>query len=68
MAVTIAYLAETSIALAQSLLHRKLSWEEKQDMYQRVVVVSSSSQSAERMVEHLRLTGHIAFIEEEEQV
>ena len=64
MAVTIAYLAETSIALAQSLLHRKLSWEEKQDMYQRVV--SSSPQSAGRMVEHLRLTGHIAFIEEEQ--
>ena len=61
----VVYLEQKHIDLIQELLGRKLTWQEKAPMYQRTT--TSSLHQAERLVEHFRLTGHIAFIEENSQ-
>ena len=60
--IKIAYLKQTDIDLAERLLRRKTTWEERQGMMQHVSTDSGHS-AAERLVEHFRLTGHIAFID-----
>ena len=66
MKITIAYLDQASIDLAEKLLGRKLTWREKDKMYQRVVTFSGE-RAADRLVEGFRLSGHIAFIESTEE-
>ena len=57
----IVYLECSRVELAEKLLGRKLTAREKMIMYHRMIV--STKQGAERMIEHLRLTDHIAYIE-----
>ena len=65
MSFTVAYLKQSSIDIAERLIKRRLTWEEKQAMYDRITVHSHSA--ALRLVEHFRLTDCIAFIEEEQK-
>ena len=62
--IYIAHLKQSSIDLAEGLLKRRLTWEEKNGMYDHVIVHSQAA--ADRLIEHFRLTGQIAFIEEED--
>ena len=64
MSIKIAYLEQASIDTAESLLGRKTTWEERDKMFQHVST-DSGILSAERLVEHFRMTGNIAYIEEE---
>jgi hypothetical protein len=59
--ITISYIAQSKLDLAEQLLKRKLTCEEKDNMYDQVVV--HDQRAADRLVEHFRLTGHIAFID-----
>jgi hypothetical protein len=62
--IKIAYLAQDSIDMAEQLLGRRTTPEEREKMYQHVST-DGGVRTAERLVEHFRMTGHIAFIEEE---
>jgi len=62
--VIIAYLLQERIDVAEEFLGRKLTWEEKDRMYS--LVRTADVVQANRLVEHFRMTGHIAFIKGEE--
>ena len=62
MSIKIAYLSQESIDTAEIFLGRKTTWEERDKMFQHVSTDSGLA-AAERLVEHFRMTGHIAFIE-----
>ena len=62
--VIIAYLLQERIDIAEEFLGRKLAWDEKDRMYSRVR--TAGMVQANRLVEHFRMTGHIAFIEGED--
>ena len=59
--IQISYIKQDKIDLAEQLLKRKLTCDEKDSMYDQVVVHNQCA--ADRLVEHFRLTGHIAFID-----
>ena len=64
MEFVICYLSQEKIDVIEGFLGRKMVWEEKDRMFTKVR--TSDQRSADRLVEHLRLTGHIAFIQEYE--
>ena len=59
----IRYLAQEKLDVIEGFLGRKLTWEEKDKMYSTVVVPNEAA--ANRLVDHFRSTGHIAFIDNE---
>ena len=64
MEIIIFYLAQDRIDLAEKLLGRKTTWQERDKMGAHVTTTDPIA--ADRLVEHFRLTGHISFIETRE--
>jgi hypothetical protein len=65
MNIIVSYLEQSKIDLAEKLLGRKTTWQERDNMMQRVSTTSEAQ--AERLVDHFRLSGCIAFIETREE-
>ena len=61
MEFIVAYLDQNKIDLAEVLIGRRLTYLEKEPMYQRTSV--TTLKQAERLVEHFRLTGHISYLD-----
>jgi hypothetical protein len=66
MNFVIFYLSQDKIDLAEKLLGRKTTWQERNKMGS--WVISTDAVAAERLVEHFRLTGHLSYLEETSEV